>query len=101
MRVAIDGWQKRGGLRVNCFVANVRGPARPLYLAGAELQTAVPFAPLVARVRLGITVFSYAGTLTVTLLGDGDLPDWSNLVPAIRFSMQDVMQPGSPVTAPA
>jgi hypothetical protein len=41
----------------------------------------------VAGVRLGVTVFSYAGTLTITLLGDGQLPDWSTLVTATRQSL--------------
>jgi len=54
-RVAIRWLARRGGLRVNCFVTNVRGPRVPLYLAGVELHAAVPFAPLVARVRLGVT----------------------------------------------
>jgi hypothetical protein len=34
-----------------------------------------------------VTVFSYAGTLTITLLGDGELPDWSTLVSAAQRSL--------------
>jgi diacylglycerol O-acyltransferase len=87
MRIGIPWLARRGGLKVNCFVTNVRGPRQPLYLAGAQLDNAVPFAPLVAGVRLGVTVLSYAGTLTITLLGDGQLPDWSTLVSATRQSL--------------
>ncbi len=87
MRIGIPWLARRGGLKVNCFVTNVRGPREPLYLAGAQLDNAVPLAPLVAGVRLGVTVFSYAGTLTITLLGDGQLPDWSTLVSATRRSL--------------
>ncbi|HWI00217.1 MAG TPA: wax ester/triacylglycerol synthase domain-containing protein [Propionibacteriaceae bacterium] len=87
MRISIPWLARRGGLKVNCFLTNVRGPRKPLYLAGAQLDDAVPFAPLVAGVRLGVTVFSYAGTLTITLLGDGQLPDWSTLVTATRDSL--------------
>src|SRR5215213_9988775 len=87
MRIGIPWLARRGGLKVNCFVTNVRGPRKPLYLAGAQLEDAVPFAPLVAGVRLGVTVFSYAGTLTITLLGDGQLPDWSTLVSATQQSL--------------
>jgi diacylglycerol O-acyltransferase / wax synthase len=100
MRVAIRWLARRGGLRVNCFVTNVPGPRVPLYLAGAELQAAVPFAPLVARVRLGITVFSYAGILSVTLLGDGDLPEWPDLVSAMRRSLQEVLDPTVSIPQP-
>jgi diacylglycerol O-acyltransferase / wax synthase len=87
MRISVAWLARRGGLKVNCFVTNVRGPRKPLYLAGAQLDNAVPFSPLVAGVRLGVTVFSYAGTLTITLLGDGQLPDWSTLVTATRQSL--------------
>ena len=87
MRISVPWLARRGGLKVNCFVTNVRGPRKPLYLAGAQLDNAVPFSPLVAGVRLGVTVFSYAGTLTITLLGDGQLPDWSTLVTATRKSL--------------
>ena len=87
MRIGIPWLARRGGLKVNCFVTNVRGPRKPLYFAGAQLDDAVPFAPLVAGVRLGVTVFSYAGTLTITLLGDGQLPDWSTLVSATQQSL--------------
>jgi diacylglycerol O-acyltransferase / wax synthase len=101
MRIAIRWLARRGGLRVNCFVTNVRGPRFPLYLAGAELQAAVPFAPLVARVRLGVTVFSYAGALSVTLLGDGDLPEWPDLVSAMRRSLQEVLDPMVSIPQPS
>jgi diacylglycerol O-acyltransferase / wax synthase len=87
MRIGIQWLARRGGLKVNCFVTNVRGPREPLYLARAQLEDAVPFAPLVAGVRLGVTVFSYAGALTVSLLGDGGLPDWSTLVLATQRSL--------------
>ena len=87
MRIGIPWLARRGGLKVNCFVTNVRGPRKPLYLAGAQLDNAVPYAPLVAGVRLGVTVFSYAGTLTITLLGDAELPDWSTLVSATQRSL--------------
>lgn len=79
-RAGIGVLAARGGHWVNCYVTNVRGPAEPLWLAGAPLTRAAGIAPLVAGVRLGVTVFSYAGTLTVTLLGDGGLPAWGALV---------------------
>ena len=34
------------------------------------MERAVGIAPLVAGLRMGATVFSYAGELTITLLGD-------------------------------
>ena len=60
-----------GARRVNLFVTNVPGPRHPLYLAGARLLDAVPIAPLVANVPIGVSVLSYAGELAVAILADG------------------------------
>ena len=43
------------------------------------MERAVGIAPLVAGLRMGATVFSYAGELTITLLGDRSLADWETL----------------------
>jgi WS/DGAT/MGAT family acyltransferase len=90
MRLGIPWLARRGGLKVNCFVTNVRGPGQPLYLAGAPFELAAGLSPLVAGVRLGVTVFSYAGVLTITLLGDGLLPDWPALVSSTRRAVAEL-----------
>ena len=57
------------------------------------LPAAVPFDTPVARVRPGITVFSDAGTLSVTLLSDGDLAEWPDPVSALQRSLPEVLDP--------
>ena len=79
-RASVGVLAARGSRWVNCYVTNVRGPAEQLWLAGAPLSRAVGIASLAAGIRLGVTVFSYAGVLNVTLLGDAGVPAWSTLV---------------------
>jgi hypothetical protein len=49
---------------INIHVANVPGPASPLYLAGACLTEAFPVVPLSGNVTIGIGVLSYSGSST-------------------------------------
>jgi WS/DGAT/MGAT family acyltransferase len=69
-------WMRRfGGTRVNLFVTDVPGPPAPLWLAGARMLDAVPVAPLVQHVGLGVAALSYAGQLAVSVHADGSVAD--------------------------
>jgi diacylglycerol O-acyltransferase len=69
-------WMRRfGGTRVNLFVTDVPGPRAPLWLAGARMLEAVPVAPLVQCVGLGVAALSYAGWLAVSVQADGSVAD--------------------------
>ncbi|MGY1808328.1 wax ester/triacylglycerol synthase domain-containing protein [Blastococcus sp. SYSU D00669] len=74
-RLAVRWMRRVAGRRVNLFVTNVPGPGTPLSLAGARLEQAVPLAPLVRGVPLGIAALSYAGTLTVSIDADAAVDD--------------------------
>lgn len=60
-------WLARRQRFVAVFVTNVRGPERPLTIAGAPLLRAFPMAPIQGNVRLGVSALSYAGRLTCTI----------------------------------
>ncbi len=68
----------------NLVVTNVRGPARPLFLLEASLQSAYPIVPLMPGHALNIAVLSYAGRLFWTFHADAfgieDMPGWSKEV---------------------
>jgi WS/DGAT/MGAT family acyltransferase len=69
-------WMRRfGGTRVSLFVTDVPGPPTPLWLAGARLLEAVPVAPLVQHVGLGVAALSYAGDFAVSVHADGSVTD--------------------------
>ena len=47
----------------NLVISNVRGPAAPLYAAGARLTAAYPLGPLMEGAGINITVMSYEGSV--------------------------------------
>jgi diacylglycerol O-acyltransferase / wax synthase len=47
----------------NVVISNVRGPAAPLYAAGARVAAAYPLGPLMEGAGMNITVASYAGSV--------------------------------------
>lgn len=80
-------WLRRfGGTRVNLFVTDVPGPTAPLWLAGARMVEAVPVAPLVQHVGLGIAALSYAGELAVSVNADGSVADLGVLADGMQRS---------------
>ena len=60
----------------NVTISNVPGPREPLYAGGARVISAHPHGPLLAGVRLNITVMSYADSVDFGLIGcRQSLPD--------------------------
>ena len=96
-------WMRRfGGTRVNLFVTDVPGPPAPLWLAGARMLEAVPVAPLVQHVGLGVAALSYAGELAVSVHADGSVADLGLLADGMaadfatfRAAVPDVAPAGS------
>jgi hypothetical protein len=50
--------------------ADIPGPERPLYLAGARMLEVFPVLPLIANEPLGIGALSYAGTFNIGVAAD-------------------------------
>lgn len=76
-------WLARRQRFVALFVTNVRGPDRPLLVAGAPLVRAWPLAPIQGNVRLGVAAMSYAGRLSVAVHTDVDAIDAAGLRSAL------------------
>jgi WS/DGAT/MGAT family acyltransferase len=69
-------WARRFGSRhITLAVTDVPGPRAPLWLAGAQLLSAVPIAPLSTGVPLSIAALSYTSELTVTINADAAITD--------------------------
>ena len=66
------------------FVTNLRGPEHHLGFLDATVSEIIPVNGTSGNVRVGFGVFSYAGTLTITLVADselaGDLPELAALL---------------------
>ena len=50
----------------NCIITNVPGYQAPLYLRGARMVSNMGMTPIYNGVGLLITIFSYAGALTIS-----------------------------------
>jgi WS/DGAT/MGAT family acyltransferase len=75
----------------NLIVTNVPGPARPLFLLGAQLLEAYPVVPLFENQALGVALASYAGVLHWGLHADRDLvPDLDQLAALIGSEFEEL-----------
>jgi WS/DGAT/MGAT family acyltransferase len=64
------------GSKTTAIVTNVPGPREPVYLAGSAVESIVFWVPQAASVGLGVSIFSYAGSVTVGVAADAGLvPD--------------------------
>ena len=66
-------------------LTNVPGPRHPLSIAGTPLRGVLVWAPCSGSVGMSVSVFSYAGKVTVGFLTDAGLvPDPQALADAFR-----------------
>jgi len=73
----IDLFTAKGTL----VLTNVPGPRHPVYLAGAQMQGVLVWAPCAGAVSMSVSVFSYDGAVTIGFMTDAGLvPDPSALV---------------------
>ncbi len=76
------------GPRGTLVMTNVPGPRQPVYLAGTRLAGLMFWVPQAGKVGLGVSIFSYAGQVTVGVSVDaGIVPDPHWLVSAFRAEL--------------
>ena len=64
------------GNKASGVLTNVPGPKQPLYFAGKKINNIMFWVPRSGMVGLGISIFSYAGKVTVGIASDeGLMPD--------------------------
>src|SRR3954451_18441493 len=99
-RLAVRWMRRIAGRGINLFVTNVPGPAAPLWLAGARLLEAVPVAPLIRGVPLGIAALSYGDTVCVSVDADASIDDLDVLINGMERSLAavfDAARSGAPL----
>jgi WS/DGAT/MGAT family acyltransferase len=80
-RAVVDALAAKGTL----IVTNVPGPRQAVYLAGTELAGLMFWVPQACKLGLGVSIFSYAGKVTVGVSADAGLvPDPHRLLSAFR-----------------
>ncbi len=71
--------------KASMVVTNVRGPGRAISLAGTPVAGMLVWAPCSGDMRMTVSIFSYAGNVTVGFLTDaGIVPDPQPLADAFR-----------------
>jgi diacylglycerol O-acyltransferase / wax synthase len=71
---------------------NVPGPREPLYWMGRRLEEIIPYVPIASMVRIGISIFSYDGTVTFGVTGDyAANPDLDVLARGIDHDLSELL----------
>ncbi|HYH95522.1 wax ester/triacylglycerol synthase family O-acyltransferase [Hyalangium sp.] len=89
--------------KASLIMTNVPGPRHPVFLAGTKLAGLMFWVPQSGKVGLGVSIFSYAGQVTVGVSVDAGLvPDPHRLVSTFRDELAALASAAaSPGTAPA
>lgn len=89
------------GSKAAGVVTNVPGPRRPVYLAGARVDGLVGWVPRAGDMGFGVSIFSYAGQVTVGFSTDADLmPDPNRLQALVLDQVATMLAIGRPSRTP-
>ncbi|WP_088286871.1 wax ester/triacylglycerol synthase family O-acyltransferase [Kineosporia sp. A_224] len=81
------------GSKTTAIVTNVPGPREQVWFAGAAVEGIVFWVPQTASVGLGVSLFSYAGDVTVGVAADaGLLPDPQPVADAVVAEVEALRQ---------
>lgn len=95
-RAAVNALAAKGTL----IMSNVPGPRQPLYLAGTKLAGLMFWAPQTGKVGLSVSIFSYAGKVTVGVSADAGLvPDPHRLLIAFQDELDALASAAAPARA--
>jgi WS/DGAT/MGAT family acyltransferase len=79
------------GAKSSAVITNVQGPSRPLTLAGSPVGSVVFWVPQTGSVGLGLSILSYAGTVTVGIAADRNvIGDPSELADAVEAEIAEL-----------
>ena len=71
---------------------NVPGPSQPLYAMGRKLLEIIPYVPIATTMRIGVSIFSYCGSVTFGITGDyASTPDIGTLAGGIESGIEDLL----------
>jgi diacylglycerol O-acyltransferase len=77
--------------KVTCLLTNVPGPRRPVYFVGNRVDRMLFWVPQSRSVGLGISIFSYAGDVTIGIMVDDALvPEPEHVVANISSAFEAI-----------
>jgi WS/DGAT/MGAT family acyltransferase len=72
---------------------NVPGPRQPVYGLGRRLEEIIPYVPIASTVRIGVSIFTYCGDVTLGVTGDfGTSPDLGVLARGIERGIAGLLE---------
>jgi diacylglycerol O-acyltransferase len=81
------------GTKATAVMTNVPGPKFPLYLAGSRLSGMMFWVPQSGRLGLGVSIFSYAGTVRLGVATDaGLIPDPDKIIDGFHREFDEFME---------
>jgi diacylglycerol O-acyltransferase len=81
---------------------NVPGPRRPLFLMGRRVLEILPYVPIAARLRIGVSIFTYCDQVTFGVTGDFQhAPEVDALASAIVRGVAELVTAHQPTPQPA
>ncbi len=81
-------------------LTNVPGPRQPVYFAGTRVAGVIPWVPAGGSIGLGVSIFSYAGRVTVGIRADaGLIPDPAAIIDALEGELKGMARLGKRATA--
>lgn len=84
-------WLTRHQRMATTFVTNLRGPDHLVALLGATVDEIIPVNGTSGNVRVAFGVFSYAGTLTITVVADADFAhELPTLVARLQIELDEL-----------
>lgn len=85
----IDVFSSKG----SAVITNVPGPREPAYLAGTPVAGVLVWAPCSGDIPMTVTIFSYAGQITVGLMVDsGLIPDPDEIVKGFDIELRALLR---------
>ncbi|MBM7118937.1 WS/DGAT/MGAT family O-acyltransferase [Archangium primigenium] len=97
-RAAVDVMRRKSSL----VLTHVPGPKRPVYLAGARLSGMAFWVPMAGRLGLGLSLFSYAGHMTLGVAADAGLvPEPEAFIADFEAELEALAQAVRDAHAPA
>jgi WS/DGAT/MGAT family acyltransferase len=91
MRLAARVVSRTGN--IHTVTTNVPGPQLPLYSCGRLMLRAYPYVPIAAPLRIGVSIFSYNGTVTFGITGDRDVSsDIPTLATGITTAIAEMLE---------
>jgi diacylglycerol O-acyltransferase / wax synthase len=74
-------------------MTNIPGPQQPVYLSGTEIRGVLVWAPCSGSVSMSVSIFSYAGEVTIGLMVDAGLvPDPEQIVSAFESEVEALLR---------